>query len=194
MGIARPERLGYSVTDESTHMSALSIVLLALAAIAVAVLMFLRRIAAPAAVSECDPEWIDNFSVAKYRPMLRLLDDADYRFLASQPGMTKDAIRRLRAERRSIFRAYLRNLVRDFHKLHMTARMHLIYSANDRPELAAKLVRQRLQFLSAVCAVEVRLALHAAGIGQVDVRGLIGAVEAMRANLTPAPAFSPLAG
>lgn len=171
-------------------MSVLMIALLALAAAVIAVFAFLRRISVPSAISDCDPEWIENFTVAKYRPMLRLLDEADYRFLASQPGMTPKAIRRLRAERRSIFRAYLRNLIRDFHKLHMTARMHLIYSAQDRPELASKLVRQRFDFLSAVCAVEVRLALHTIGIGQVDVRALIGSVEAMRLNLTPVPAFS----
>lgn len=171
-------------------MSALLIILFALAAAALAVLTFVRRIAVPAAVSDCDPEWIENFSVAKYRPMLRLLDEADYDFLASQPGMSPKEIRRLRAERRSIFRAYLRNLIRDFHKLHMTARMHLIYSAEDRSELATRLVRQRLRFLSAVCMVECRLALNTVGIGQVDVRALIGTVEAMRANLTPAPAFS----
>src|SRR5687767_922338 len=171
-------------------MSALPILLLALAAVTMAVFVFLRRIAVPVAVSDCDAEWIENFSISKYRPMLRLMDEADYRFLASQPGMTKKAIQRLRAERRAIFRAYLRNLIRDFHKLHMAARMHLIYSSQDRPDLAAKLVRQRLQFLAAVCGVEARLALQAAGIGHVDARALIGSVEAMRANLTPVPVFS----
>ena len=171
-------------------MSVLPMVLFALAAVAIAVFVFLRRIAVPVAVSECDPEWIENFSISKYRPMLRLLDEADYEFLASQPGMTKTAIRRLRVERRAIFRAYLRNLIRDFYKLHMAARMHLIYSAEDRPELASRLVRQRIQFLTAVCGVEARLALQTVGVGHVDVRALIGSVEAMRANLTPVPAFS----
>ena len=174
-------------------MNALLLVLLALTTIGVAVLMFLRRIAVPAAVSDCDPEWIENFSITKYRPMLRLLDEADYEFLTKQPGMTKKAMQRLRAERRAIFRAYLRNLIRDFHKLHMTARMHLIYSKEDRPELAAKLLQQRIQFFRAVCAVEFRLALHTAGIGRVDLRPLFAAVEGMRTNLVPTPTFSPSA-
>jgi hypothetical protein len=169
-------------------MSALSILLIILAALLAAILVYVRRLS-PAGVTACEPDWVDNFSVAKYRPMLRLLDPADFDFLTSQPGYSKKAMAQLRAERRSIFRAYLRNLVRDFHRLHLAARMHLVAGEQDRPELAALLVRQRLMFLFAVTAVEVRLALHTFGIGAVDVRGLIAALETMRANVAPAPAF-----
>ena len=54
----------------------------------IAVLLLVRRITAPGSISECDPEWLSNFSISAYRPMLRLLSESDYTFLASQPGIT----------------------------------------------------------------------------------------------------------
>ena len=78
--------------------------------------------------------------------MLRLLDEADYKFLASQPGYSKKFIENLRAERRAIFRAYLSNLVRDFHRLHMAARMVLVYAPQDRSDFALTLVRTACDF------------------------------------------------
>jgi hypothetical protein len=164
-------------------MSVVTFAFLALGVVGVAILLLVRKLAGPATISQCDPEWISNFSVARYRPMLRLLDEADYAFLAAQPGYSKKYLNRLRAERREIFRAYLRNLVRDFHRLHMAARMVLVYAPQDRPELAMTLMRQRFLFMFAVVAIECRLVLHTAGIGTVDVRKLIAALDNMRVNV-----------
>src|SRR5688500_10251488 len=140
-------------------MSVLTFAFLVLGVLGVAILLLVRKLAGPATISQCDPEWITNFSVARYRPMLRLLDEADYKFLAAQPGYSKKYISRLRAERRAIFRAYLRNLVRDFHRLHMAARMVLVYAPQDRPDLAMTLMRQRFLFTFAIMSIECRLLL-----------------------------------
>lgn len=164
-------------------MSVLTFTFLVLGVVGVAILLLVRKLAGPATVSQCDPEWITNFSVARYRPMLRLLDEADYKFLASQPGYSKKYIDRLRAERRAIFRAYLRNLVRDFHRLHMAARMVLVYAPQDRPDLAMTLMRQRFLFTFAIMSIECRLLLHTLGIGTVDVRNLLQALDNMRINV-----------
>jgi hypothetical protein len=164
-------------------MSVLTFAFLVLGVVGFAILVLVRKLAGPATVSQCDPEWISNFSVARYRPMLRLLDEADYKFLASQPGYSKKYIDRLRSERRAIFRAYLRNLVRDFHRLHMAARMVLVYAPQDRPELAMTLMRQRLFFTFAILTVEFRLLLNAFGIGAVEVRHLLAALDNMRLNI-----------
>ncbi|HYP05604.1 MAG TPA: hypothetical protein VER03_05150 [Bryobacteraceae bacterium] len=134
-------------------------------------------------MSECDPEWLANFSTTTYRPMQRLLSDSDLKYLAAQPGITAKTVSELRRERRRIFRAYLRNLVRDFHRLHLAARMTLLYATEDRPDLAQTLMRQRAMFTWAVLTVEFRLMLHAAGLGPVDVSDLIGALENMRINV-----------
>ena len=147
-----------------------------------AILLLVRRLTAPGTISECDPEWLANFSTATYRPMQRLLNESDLKYLAAQSGITANTVKQLRRERRRIFRAYLRNLVRDFHRLHLAARMTLLYSSEDRPDLAQTLLRQRAVFTWAVLMVEFRLVLHAAGFGPVDVSSLLGALEDMRLN------------
>ena len=149
-----------------------------------AILLLVRRLTSPGAIAECDPEWVANFSVASYRPMLRLLSEDDHKFFAAQRGITPQAVSRFRQERRRVFRSYLRNLVRDFHRLHLAARMTLIYSAVDRPELAQTLLKQRVTFAWAVTMIEYRLVLHTFGIGTVDVRRLLGSLEDMRVNVS----------
>jgi hypothetical protein len=129
-----------------------------------------------------EADWLRSFSVAKYRPMLRMLSEEDYRWLASQ-GLDKDSIRRLRAERRKIFSTYLTNLIRDFHRLHLAARMLLLASQEDQPELAARLVTVKVEFTRAILRVRFSLLLHDLGISQVDVTGLVGGIEAMHRDL-----------
>lgn len=157
--------------------------LLLASSVGAAILLLVRRLTAPGAVSECDPEWLAGFSIATYRPMLRLLGEEDYKFYAAQRGVTAKAVREFRKERRRVFRTYLRNLVRDFHRLHLAARMTLIYAAVDRPELAQTLMKQRITFAWAVMTIECRLVLHTLGIGAIDVSQVLGALDDMRMNV-----------
>ncbi len=129
---------------------------------------------------EYDPEWLEDFSISKYRPMLRLLSEDDYEFLANQAGYQSKIASELRSERRKVFRAYLRNLIRDFNRLQHVAKMMALYSSQDRPEFAVALLKQRITFSFAVFAVRIRLGLHTVGIGAVDVRNLIGSLDHMR--------------
>ena len=180
--------LGYSETEEFSDEPMTFPLVLTLALVpclGALALLLVRRLTAPATISECDPDWLANFSTATYRPMQRLLSDADLKYLASQPGITAQTVKQLRRERRRIFRAYLRNLVRDFHRLHLAARMTLIYAQEDRPDLANALLKQRVLFTWAVLTVEVRLVLHSMGMGPVDVTNLIGALEGLRVNVAP---------
>src|SRR5258707_4988519 len=80
----------------------------------------------------------------KYQPMARLLQEDDFRYLSAQPGYSPRLGRRLRSQRRRIFRGYLRSLRRDFATLSMALRTLVLHSAEDRSDLAASLVRQRL--------------------------------------------------
>jgi hypothetical protein len=143
----------------------------------------------PAADWTPDPVWLNRFSLTKYRPMERLLLETDYQFLAAQAGYTPDLANTLRAERRRIFRAYLRRLARDFMRLHAVARWVLARSAQDRPEMGMKLVRQQIDFLCIWFLIEARLALH---VGSVDVAPLVRTVEAFRLQLGElAPSATP---
>jgi len=127
-----------------------------------------------------DPDWVGRFSLVKYRLMERMLMEADYKFLASQPGYTPALAKRLRIERRQIFRAYLRSLARDFLRLHAVARWVLARGTQDRPELAVKLMRQQVNFMCVWFFIEARLALR---LGVIDVTPLVHAVEGLRSQL-----------
>lgn len=165
--------------------------------LAVAFVVLFRRLLRPcdSRSAEEEADWWADFSLEKYRPMERLFCPQDYEFLASQPGFTPALARRLRAERRRVFRRYLRCLRRDFDRLYAAAKQLLLYSTEDRPDLAKALFRQWLLFRYALLAVHLRLALQTLGLGSVDARGLIGALEAVRDQLrmlAAAPAPVPL--
>ena len=124
-------------------------------------------------------------SPGKYRPMERLLQPDDFQFLAAQRGYSPQLGRRFRTERRRVFRAYLRSLKRDFDTVSLTFRTLILHSAEDRGDLAAALIRQRLLFAFAMLAVEGRLLLHAAGVDRVtiDVSGVVESLETMQAQM-----------
>jgi hypothetical protein len=120
--------------------------------------------------------------VDRYRPMFRLLDESDCEFIAAGfPGSSE--IRRFRAERRSLFRVYLRNLGADHARIVGAIQDVLAASQLDRPDLAKALYRCQLMFALAMITVETKLFLHALGIGTVEVRSLIAAVEGLQLQL-----------
>lgn len=112
----------------------------------------------------------------KYQPMLRLLSENDLAIVAGSPELMK----KLRAERRAIFRRYLDCLVKDYAQLLAGLRRVMVESSVDRPELARALAKNRFLFAVAICKIQYRLALHAAGIGTVDISGIVAAFDGMR--------------
>jgi len=147
--------------------------------VGLAFFLLFRRLIAPVERPDLNPEWWTDFSAEKYRPMERLFSEQDYEFLAAQPGFEPEVANRLRSERRRIFRQYLRSLSRDFGRLYATAKLLLLHSAQDRPDLAKTLLKQRLTFQYALAVVRCRLVLQPLGLKPVDVRGLVRALEAM---------------
>ena len=64
----------------------------------------------------------------------------------------------------------------------------VLYSEEDRPDLAKALMQQDVRFRRALLQVHIRLALYRLGIGKVDVRGLVGALETVSHSVRmPAP-------
>ena len=123
--------------------------------------------------------------VDRYRPMLRLLSDADLGFVAASPVLRG----KIRTRRREMFRGYLRCLTKDYAKLLSGVRRMMVESGTDRPDLAKALAKNRAMFALALCRIEIRLQLHALGLGTVDVSGLVEALDALRgavAVMTPA--------
>ncbi len=160
----------------------LTAALLTLAPVGLA-LFFLSRAILARRESSFRMEEIPVLSPRKYRPMERLLREEDFQFLAAQPGYTPRLGRRFRSERRRLFRGYLRSLGKDFRQVTLACHSLLIHSADDRKDLASAILRQRLTFRLAMLGVEGRLLLHAAGVGTVDVSGLVESLETMQEQI-----------
>jgi hypothetical protein len=118
-------------------------------------------------------------SADRYRPMLRLLAEDDFNFVGANVALQ----RTLKAKRRELFRSYLRCLARDYSRLLAGIRSSMAMAGVDRPDLALALAKNRTIFAVAVYKVEVRLAFHALGVGQVDISGLVEAFEGLRAQV-----------
>ncbi len=141
------------------------------------------RLASRFDAQQCTAEWLDGFSLKSYAPMERLLDKSDLVFLASQPGYRPAIGQRLMAERRKIFRAYLRLLVRDFNQLIGIGKLMVVYSDQDQHQFARSLWRRQVEFYARVCALQLQLALYPLGWTSVDARDLLAALGAMRTKV-----------
>lgn len=120
-----------------------------------------------------------NDMANRYRPMLRLLSGDDFSFVSADPKL----LHQLRAQRRRLFRGYLSCLTKDYGRLLEGVRLAMVLARVDRPDLVRLLARSRFLFAIALCRVEFRLALHAAGIGKVDITGLVDALDALRGQV-----------
>jgi hypothetical protein len=128
-------------------------------------------------------EWIDDLSLDRYRPMLRMLDGSDIAFLRSQPGFTPNMAKKLRVQRTQIFRGYLRSLETDFSRVCAAIKVVMLTSQHDRPELAEALVRQQLTFACAMLSVRFHLVLYSMGVCGVEVSKLVKIFDGMRLEL-----------
>jgi hypothetical protein len=113
-----------------------------------------------------------DLSWRDYRPLQRLLDPADFAFLRRR-GVAETKIRRVRQERRAIYRLCLRSLAADFNKVQQRLSLMLLQSATDRPDLAAELARQKVNFYRNLLIAEACLTLHACGVDHIPAVDLL---------------------
>ncbi len=128
-------------------------------------------------------EWIEDLSLERYRPMLRMLDGDDVKFLRSQPGFTPAMAAKLRTQRTQIFRGYLRSLETDFKRVCSAIKLIMLQCKQDRPDLAEVLIRQQITFAFAMMEVRIRLFLYSLGAGTVDVTRLVRLFDCVRVEL-----------
>jgi hypothetical protein len=147
--------------------------------------------------SECLPvttEWLEDLSDERFRPMLRLLEESDFRFLRAQKGFTPVMEKRLRGQRVEVFRGYLKMLEGDFKRVCMALRIVMVQSEYDRPDLASVLIHRQLTFACGILSIEFRLVLFHWGIATVDASELVRMFDGMRLELkTLVPMTSPVA-
>ena len=120
---------------------------------------------------------------ARYRPMQRLLDAADFNFVSSHPACNPKILRKMRADRARLFRSYLRALTLDFARAATGLESVMVASSVDRPDLARLVGSSRLSFAKSLVVVEIRLVLFRYGLGTVDVQPLVASIARMREQL-----------
>ena len=128
---------------------------------------------------EITPEWLANFSVSSYYPMQNLLADEDFRFLSRQPGFDPSLYRKLRRERMMIFQQYLSRLIRDFNRLHTTARVLVGNGTEDRSDLLSRLISLKLRFMFAVLCTQFSYFGCYVGLKTIRVQSAISYLETM---------------
>jgi hypothetical protein len=152
-------------------------------ALAVALFLLVRKTAFSGSSLPLTAEWIDELSIERYRPMMRLLDGGDLEFLKSQPGFTPRMAAKLRVQRCQIFRGYLRCLSGDFQRVCAAIKVLMLQSQHDRPDLAGVLIQHQIMFASGMAAVYFRLFLYRWGLSGVSVTGLVTNFDRMRLEL-----------
>lgn len=150
---------------------------------ATALFLFIRKIAFSDGDLPVTAEWIDDLSVERYRPMMRLLNGEDVTFLKTQPGFTPRMATKLRIQRCQIFRGYLGCLTTDFRRVCGAIKLIMLHSDCDRPDLATVLMRHQLMFGLGMVRVHFRLALYRWGLCNVDVSSLVNVFDGMRLEL-----------
>jgi len=145
--------------------------------------LLIRRLGNAGCRLPVTPEWIDELSIERYQPMMRLLDVRDLEFLRAQPGFTQQMVRNLRAQRCQIFSGYLRCLSADFARVCSALRVFMVQSRHDRPDLASTLIRSQVQFACGLVSVRFRVFLYRWGLCSIDVRGLVQIFDGMRLEL-----------
>ena len=161
----------------------LAISIVTFLALAIALFVLVRRMAFNGSSLPLTAEWIDELSIERYRPMMRLLDGGDLEFLRSQPGFTPRMATKLRIQRCQIFRGYLRCLNGDFQRVCAAIKILMLQSRLDRPDLAGVLVQQQLMFACEMGLVYFRLFLYRWGLCGVDVTSLVKNFDLMRLEL-----------
>lgn len=123
--------------------------------------------------------------VTRYAPMQRLLSAEDLALVAADKALVKQ----LRAQRCHVARGYLRCMTKDFAALHASVRQMMLDSNEDRPELATLLFRSQFNFAVSSCRIEANLWLYRAGVGTVDLSGLVQQISAF-GQFAQTPEFS----
>jgi hypothetical protein len=134
-------------------------------------------------MSSCNHTWVDQLSLDRYRPMLRLLSSRDMEFLRACPGCTPRQIRKLRARRVRILREYLRSLAGDFRGVSRATRVLVANSPTGRSRLAIELFHREWRFSRSLAAVRIRLVLYRWGLAEVDPGSLLSLFHTARLRL-----------
>ena len=135
---------------------------------------------APRAPETCygaDADFLDNFSLRSYRPMIRLAARLDRDFLVQIHGpRLADCYRGIQ---RQVLREYLKTVSKDYNRLYAIANARSTRAASDTGDLSMALFEQQMSFIFLMWGIEARLLLEPILPGPIDLNPLVRYVENM---------------
>jgi hypothetical protein len=161
-------------------MIAIYVSLALLSIVTISAVLFLALFRRTPGVHASGTEWLDEFTIERYRPLDRLFDPDDLQFAEAHPGYTASLGRKLASSRRAAARLFLAELTSDFDRMVRLGREMLLASRQDRPDLLATLVRQWTAFHFRIFVLRVRLVLAPLGLAPRRPVGLLDALTRMR--------------
>ncbi len=160
------------------------LILLAPALVLIAVYFLVRQQIAVLRRRHTVPmDWTPELCVDRYRPMFRLLEEDDIRFLSTQPGATPALVKRLRRQRYQVFQGYLSALQGDFRLACEALMLLAMQSPTDRVDIIRPLLISQIKFSIGILRVRCGLLLYRWNVGQKPVANLVDLFEALQLEL-----------
>jgi len=124
--------------------------------------------------------FLDQFSVFRYRPLLRLATRIDRSYLQRVHG--KRLAGAYRKIQRDLLREYLRDLSKDVNRLYAILNARSVHAPSDEGNISLALTEQQTTFALLIWGIEARLVLDAVMPRPIDIGPLISAFEALTAQ------------
>lgn len=147
--------------------------------------MVIRKIRPAEVFPQAPAGWLNEFSIQRYQPMLRLVEEVnDSRGNIFQTGLTPKQADHYRTQRCHILRGYLQEIDRNFER--MTKTFHALMDP-ESAQLAFTLRRCELSFASELNTARRQVAQYARGAGRLEFERLLAAFETLSRELRRLP-------
>lgn len=128
-------------------------------------------------------EWFAEFSSFRYLPMRRLLSEDEEEYWMQSTAGSRFQREEFRAERRRLFREYLRLISADFACLSQGVRLSVVHAAEDRSEEISQLLSLEWSLRKLLWKAQIGLMFHWLGVKPVDATQLINALQGFEFSL-----------
>lgn len=135
------------------------------------------------ACGEWSTEWFEDYSSFRYLPMRRLLSAEEEAYWLRSTAGSQQSVSAFRAERRRLFREYLRLMAADFRCLSQGLRSAIVHASEDQSEEISRLIRLEWSVRRLLWQAELRLMFHWLGVRPVDATQLINGLQGLEFSL-----------
>jgi hypothetical protein len=135
------------------------------------------------AAAEWSQEWFEEFSSFRYLPMRRLLSAEEEAYWVQTAGDGPQSRQAFRAERREVYRAYLRLMKADFRCLSTGLRLSIVHAPEDQSAEISRMIRLEWSLRSLLLQAELRLMFHWLGVRPIDATRLINVLQGFEFSL-----------